>query len=96
MNDSSEDENQPCSSKKTLNYRETKKFPSVWWSPLLKDNTFHNPNDELLPFSKITGPARNTRQGQETLSYSMLFFTDKIIADIVLKPNRYRNKAQLQ
>ena len=95
MNDSSEDENQPCSNKKTQNYRKTKNVSSVSWSPLLEENAFHNPNDELLPFSEITGPVRNTPQGQETLSYFMLFFTDKIIKDIVLEPNRYRNQIQL-
>ena len=66
MNDSSEDENQPCSSKKTQNYRKTKNVPSVRWSPLLEDNAFHNPNDELLLFSEITGRVRNTPQDQET------------------------------
>ena len=75
MNDSSEDENQPCSSKKTQNYRKTKNVPSVRWSPLLEDNALHNPNDELLLFSGITGRVRNTPQDQET--YSMLFLTDK-------------------
>ena len=57
----------------------------------LEDNAFHNPNDELLLFSGITGRVRNTPQDQETLPYSMLFLTDKIIEDIVLEPNRYQN-----
>ena len=92
MNDSSEDENQPCSSKKTQNYRKTKNVPSVRWSTLLEDNAFHNPNDEHLIFSGIAGRVRNTPQDQETLSYSMLFLTDKIIEDIVLEPNRYQNQ----
>ena len=83
MNDSNEDENQPCSTKTTQNSRKTKNVPSVRWTPLL-DNAFHNPN-EFLPFSEITGPVRNTPQGQETLSYFKLFFTDKIIEDIVLE-----------
>ena len=96
MNDSSEDENQPCSSKKTQNYRKTKNVPSVRWSTLLEDNAFHNPNDEHLIFSGITGRVRNTPQDQETLSYPMLFLTDKIIEDIVLEPNRYQNQVQLQ
>ena len=56
---------------------------------------FHNPN-ELLTFSEITGLVKNTPQGQETLSYFKLFFTDKIIEDIVLESNRYRNQVQLQ
>ena len=92
MNDSSEDENQPCSSKKTQNSRKTKNVPSVRWSPLLEDNAFNNPNDELLPFSEITGAVRNTPQGQETLSYFKLCFTHKIIEDIVLEPSRYQNQ----
>ena len=94
MNDSSEDENQSRSSKKTRNSRKTKNVLSVRWTPLL-DKAFHNPN-ELLPFSEITGPVRNTPEGQETLSYFQLFFIDKIIEDIVLESNRYRNQAQLQ
>ena len=59
MKDSSEDENQPCSSKKTQSSRKSKNVQS----PLLEDNNaFHNPNDELLPFCEITGPVRNTPQ----------------------------------
>ena len=49
-----------------------------------------------MPFSEITGPVRNTPQGQETLSYFKLFFADKIIKGIVLESNRYRNQVQLQ
>ena len=94
MNDSSENENQSYCSKTTRNSRKIKNVLSVRWTPLL-DNAFHNPN-EILPFSGITGPVRNTPQGQETLLYFNLFFTDKIIEDIVLESNRYRNQAQLQ
>ena len=65
MSDSNEDENQPCGSKTTQNSRKIKNVPSVRWAPLL-DNAFHNPN-EFLPFSEITGPFRNTPQGQEIL-----------------------------
>ena len=94
MNDSSEDENQPCGSKTIQNSQKTKNVPSVRWAPLL-NNVSHNPN-ELSPFGEITGPVRNTPQGQETLSYFKLYFTDKIIEDIGLESNRYRNQVQLQ
>ena len=94
--DISEDKNQACSSKTTQNSRKTKNVPSVKW-PLLLDNAFHNPN-ELLPFSEWNywSLVWNTSQGQETLSYFKLFFTDKIIEDIELESNRYQNQVQLQ
>ena len=82
-----DDENQPCSSRTTRNSR--KKALSVSWVPL--DIMFHNLN-EHLPFSNVIAPARNTPQGHKTLSYFKLFLTSKIIDDIVLESNRYRNQ----
>ena len=53
-------------------------------------------HDEIfLPFSEITVPVRNTPQGQETLSYFKLFFTDEIIEEIVLETNKYRNQLHI-
>ena len=46
---------------------------------------------QMTSFSEITGPVRNTSQGQEALSYFKLFFTEKIIEDRVS-----RNEVQLQ
>ena len=91
MKDSSEDENQPCSSKKTQSSRKSKNVQS----PLLEDNNaFHNPNDELLPFCEITGPVRNTPQAVRLkklchiLSYFLVIKSSK---NVVLETNRYQN-----
>ena len=91
MKDSSEDENQPCSSKKTQSSRKSKNVQS----PLLEDNNaFHNPNDELLPFCEITSPVRNTPQAVRLkklchiLSYFLVIKSSK---NVVLETNRYQN-----
>ena len=91
MKDSSEDENQPCSSKKTQSSRKSKNVQS----PLLEDNNaFHNPNDELLPFCEITGPVRNTPQAvrlKKLCHISSYFLVIKSSKNVVLETNRYQN-----
>ena len=72
MNNSTEDENQPCSSKTTQNSRKTKNVPSVRWTALL-DIAFHNPN-ELLPFSEIIGPVRNYTSGSKNFVIFQVIF----------------------
>ena len=85
-----DNKNQPCSSRTTRNL--CKKAPSVNLVPL--ERIFRNPNDHL-PFIKVTGPVRNTPQGQKALPYFKLFHTNKII-DIGLESNRYQNQIELQ